>query len=158
MKEEGSINPDQSQPEVTYIVESGQQKQNVKTVYPHTLVTVLGSLQICCAVVVLTLEISAILVQKGKEKEYVQSLYYIAFVCTPAVIFFISGVLTISGSFRNRNGNKGLLVVTMVMTIISAILAGFLSIMSGMIALSANMKNFNFPHFSPFLSLFIPQK
>jgi len=94
-----------------HVVEAPNEKANLKDACYTKAATVLGVLHIICGVISL-----------GAESAFLDSKYSIgvgAGIWT-AVFFFISGALSIGGA---QSGNKCLVVATMVMSIISAVLA-----------------------------------
>ena len=101
-----------------HVVEAPNEKANLKDGCYTKAATVLGVLHIICGVISI-----------GAESAFLDSRYSIgvgAGIWT-AVFFFISGALSIGGA---QSGNRGLVLATMVMSIISAVLAGILLILS----------------------------
>ena len=108
--------------QVIHIVEAPNEKANIKDAYNAKAATVLGVLHIICGVISLGAE-SAFL-----DSDYSKAIdMRIGTGIWTAVFFFISGALSIGGA---QSGKKGLVVATMVMSIISAVLSGILLILS----------------------------
>merc|ERR1711953_1360878 len=108
--------------QVIHIVEAPNYKANIKDAYNAKAATVLGVLHIICGVISLAAQ-SALL-----ESSWTSTI----FIFMPGgpvtiLLFFISGGLAIGGA---RSGNKCLVVATMVMSIISALVAGILLLIS----------------------------
>ena len=103
--------------QVIYIIEAPKEKVNIKDAYNIKAATVLGVIHIICGLIALGADIGHMF----NTPMTIGCGYW-----TP-VFFFISGGLAIGGA---RSGNKGLVVATMVMSIISAIFAGILLITS----------------------------
>merc|ERR1712218_575800 len=103
--------------QVIYIVQAAKEKVNIKDAYNVKAATVLGIIHIIFGLISLGIEITNVVV-------YFDS---VATGIWTSVFFFISGGLAIGGA---RSGNKCLVVATLVMTIISAVSAGILLIIS----------------------------
>ena len=103
--------------QVIYIIQAPKEKVDIKDAYNVKAATVLGVIHIVCGFVALGSDIAALV--EGKAA-IVTGIW-------TSVIFFVTGGLAIGGA---RNGNKCLVVATMVMAIISAVSAGILLIKS----------------------------
>jgi len=114
--------------QVIHIVEAPNDKANIKDAYNAKAATVLGVLHIICGVIGLAAE-SAYLDSSSSSSSSSSIMWIHSF--GPGIwiffIFFISGGLAIGGA---RSGNKCLVVATMVMSIISALVAGILFLTS----------------------------
>ena len=116
--------------QVIHIVEAPNEKTNIKDAYKTKAATVLGVLHIICGVISLIAE-SAYLDSSNSIIKWLRSHDpMVARKFEPfetgmwtSVLFFISGGLAIGGA---RSGNKCLVVATLVMSIISALVAGSL--------------------------------
>ena len=105
-----------SQPQVIYIVESSP-RQTINEVYKAKKATVLGWIHIFCGVVILTAEITSPRLER----------YFLGTGIWTSIIFFTSGILAICGA---RNKNKRLVTATLVMSVLSAVSAGVLLILT----------------------------
>merc|ERR1712062_723060 len=99
--------------QVIYIVQAAKEKVNIKDAYNVKAATVLGIIHIIFALISLGIEITNLVIDNLSVATGIWT----------SVLFFISGGLAIGGA---RSGNKCLVVATMVMSIISALVAGSL--------------------------------
>ena len=106
--------------QVIYIVEAPNEKANIKDAYKTKAATVLGILHIICGVIGLAAESAYLDSSIMWITSFGQGIWIF-------FLFFISGGLAIGGA---RSGNKCLVVATMVMSIISALVAGILFLTS----------------------------
>jgi len=112
--------PSQAQPQVIYIMQAPK-GETLKDSYASRAATVLGVIHILCGISALLADILGIVFTE---------VIPISTGIWASVFFCISGGLAIGGA---RSGNKCLIVATMVMSIISAVSAGILIIMSGVL-------------------------
>jgi len=103
--------------QVIYIIQAPKEKVDMKDAYNIKAATALGIIHIICGFIALGSDIAGM----------VTSNFAFATGIWTSILFFVSGGLAIGGA---RSGNKCLVVATMVMSIISAISAGILLIMS----------------------------
>jgi hypothetical protein len=115
--EEGGGTPSQSQ--AVYILQSKAPKPSIKETYAANTATVLGGLHLLCGVVALVFYFV------GLQNFMLTPNIIIGFL--PSVFFIVMGSVAIAGA---RTGNTCLVVTTLVMTILSAVLAGFRLIIS----------------------------
>merc|ERR1711974_238723 len=101
--------------QVIYIVQAAKEKVNIKDTYNVKAATVLGIIHIIFGLISLGIEITNLVVDNLSVATGIWA----------SVLFFISGGLAIGGA---QSGNKCLVVATLVMAIISAVAALFLSI------------------------------
>ena len=110
--------------QVIHIVAAPNNKMNIKDAYNAKAATVLGVLHIICGVISLAAEIALLNV----DSSWNSTIFFIMPGGPVSILFFfISGGLAIGGA---RSGNKCLVVATMVMSIISALVAGILLLIS----------------------------
>merc|ERR1711863_51525 len=119
--------------QVIYIVQAAKEKVNIKDSYNVKAATVLGIIHIIFGLISLGIEITNLVVDNLSVATGIWT----------SVFFFISGGLAIGGA---RSGNKCLVVATMVMSIISAVSAGILLIMS---AISLQIFGYHYRYHSP---------
>merc|ERR1719278_1659681 len=103
--------------QVIYIIQAPKEKVNIKDAYNIKAATALGIIHIICGFIALASDIAGMVTSHGAFATGIWT----------SILFFVSGGLAIGGA---RSGNKCLVVATMVMSIISAISAGILLIMS----------------------------
>jgi len=103
--------------QVIYIIQAPKEKVDIKDAYNIKAATALGIIHIICGFIALGSDIAGM----------VTSNFAFATGIWTSILFFVSGGLAIGGA---RSGNKCLVVATMVMSIISAVSAGILLIMS----------------------------
>ena len=110
----------QPQPQIIYVVQQKSEKPDLRQTYPTTTATVLGGLHIFCGAIALIADIVGIAHDNIPLSTGIWT----------SVFFFLSGGLAIGGA---RSANRCLVVATMVMSIISAISAGLLLILSSIL-------------------------
>merc|ERR1712110_877436 len=110
--------------QVIYIVRAAKEKVNIKDAYNVKVATVLGIIHIIFGLISLGIEITNLVVDNLSVATGIWT----------SVLFFISGGLAIGGA---QNGNKCLVVATLVMAIISAVSAGILLILSTILLVSS---------------------
>jgi hypothetical protein len=127
--------PPPAQPQVVYVVQpAGQpvaQKRSLKEDYATKAATVLGSLHLLFGWITFTTSIYGIVYGN-----------MLSMGMLPSVFFIISGGLAIGGA---QAGSRCLVVATLVMAIISAVIAGILIINSSMMMVI--MTNTGYHHF-----------
>ena len=145
------MDPTRPQPQVLYLVEPATVTQNIRAAYAKTSATVLGCLHVLCAVVTLAADIPLILLPSyiSLEDHCVYNFrdfyytHYFTGIWTSA-IFLVSGVVTILGA---RTGNKYLVVATIVVSLVSALGAAGLIVLS---SLNLDRGRSNHPFDNPF--------
>ena len=127
------MDPASPQPQVIYLVEPTTVTQNIRTAYAKTSATVLGWIHVLCGVVTFAADIPLILLPSyitmgvcDFGSGYFH--YYHCFTGTwTSALFLVSGIVAILGA---RSGNKYLVLATIVVSIVSALGAGFLIVIS----------------------------
>jgi len=117
MDQHSETNAPNAPHQVIYIIQAPKEKVDIKDAYNIKAATALGIIHIICGFIALGSDIAGM----------VTSNFTFATGIWTSILFFVSGGLAIGGA---RSGNKCLVVATMVMSIISAISAGILLIMS----------------------------
>merc|ERR1712018_1090783 len=119
MDEQTATNASNTPHQVIYIIQAPKDKVNIKDVYNIKAATALGVIHIICGLIALCSDIAGMV---NEQFAFATGIW-------TSVFFFVSGELAIGGA---RSGNKCLVVATMVMSIISAVSAGILLIMSAL--------------------------
>merc|ERR1712018_17736 len=119
MDEQTATNASNTPHQVIYIIQAPKDKVNIKDVYNIKAATALGIIHIICGLIALGSDIAGMV---NEQFAFATGIW-------TSVFFFVSGGLAIGGA---RSGNKCLVVATMVMSIISAVSAGILLIMSAL--------------------------
>jgi len=117
MDQQTETNAASSPHQVIYIVQAPKEKVDMKAAYNIKAATALGIVHIVCGFIALGSDIAGM----------VTSNFAFATGIWTSIFFFVSGGLAIGGA---RSGSKCLVVATLVMSIISAVSAGILLIMS----------------------------
>jgi len=107
------------------VVEKSKSTKSIQESYKSKAARIIGILHIICGVVALGMGIA---LTERSSRSYYSGIGMIGSGIWSSVFFFISGGLSIGSA---RNGNKCLVISTMVMSIFSAITAGILVIISG---------------------------
>jgi len=119
--------------QVIYIIQAPKEKVDIKDAYNIKAATALGIIHIVCGFIALGSDIAGMVTDN----------FSFATGIWTSILFFVSGGLAIGGA---RSGNKCLVVATMVMSIISAVSAGILLIMS---AISLQIFGYHYRYHSP---------
>jgi len=119
--------------QVIYIIQAPKEKFDIKDAYNIKAATALGIIHIICGFIALASDIAGMVTDN----------FSFATGIWTSILFFVSGGLAIGGA---RSGNKCLVVATMVMSIISAVSAGILLIMS---AISLQIFGYHYRYHSP---------
>ena len=116
MMEEQQNEPKGLQQVIDSIEAHKEERENIKDAYNVKAAKALGIIHIICGFIALVTETAGLV-----------SGFFVGTGIWTSVFFFVSGGLAIRGA---RNGNKFLVVATMVMAIISAICGGILLVKS----------------------------
>jgi len=117
MDQQTETNAASSPHQVIYIVQAPKEKVDIKAAYNIKAATALGIVHIVCGFIALGSDIAGMVTDN----------FAFATGIWTSIFFFVSGGLAIGGA---RSGSKCLVVATLVMSIISAVSAGILLIMS----------------------------
>jgi len=133
MDQHSETNAPNAPHQVIYIIQAPKEKVDIKDAYNIKAATALGIIHIICGFIALASDIAGM----------VTNNFSFATGIWTSILFFVSGGLAIGGA---RSGNKCLVVATMVMSIISAVSAGILLIMS---AISLQIFGYHYRYHSP---------
>jgi len=117
MDQQSETNAPSAPHQVIYIAQAPKEKVDIKAAYNIKAATALGIVHIVCGFIALGSDIAGMVTDN----------FAFATGIWTSIFFFVSGGLAIGGA---RSGSKCLVVATMVMSIISAVSAGILLIMS----------------------------
>jgi len=117
MDQQSETNAPSAPHQVIYIAQAPKEKVDIKAAYNIKAATALGIVHIVCGFIALGSDIAGMVTDN----------FAFATGIWTSIFFFVSGGLAIGGA---RSGSKCLVVATLVMSIISAVSAGILLIMS----------------------------